>query len=415
MTERPRVVDLRDPAPGTAGIPLHRPAPGTSGLPLGRGPRVAVVTAAFPLHTQTALLGELRALHRAGRLAGIFPTRPGEAPSHHPAVSELLPYVRLLPDGGPDHQAEALAARISQLRAAGGRVDGVHGWHAHDPAAVAEKVSDLLGVPFSFGIHAADARRVTPFELGRRAEKAAGVVVCNPRATESLKSAGANVVHLPHGVDLERFRPRPAAADQQAQPGGAPARPFHVLAVGRLLERKGFGVLVDAMSRVNHPWQLRVIGDGPQRGVLEEVARRSGAGNRVELAGAVPHDAMPAHYGWADLVVAPSVVDAAGERDGLPNTVLEAMACGVAVVGTDVGSIGVVLRESGAGLVVPPGDPRPLATIVESLARNTAVRKAFAAQGRVHAVENYGLDRCTNRFVAHLEALHGRRTPAGAR
>lgn len=403
MTERPRVVDLRDGAPG------------------GRGPRVAVVTATFGQHTQTALLGELRALHRAGRLAGIFPTRPGEAPSHHPAVTELLPYVRLLPEGSPDHQAEALAGRLSQLRLAGGRVDGVHGWHAHDPATVADKTADLLGVPFSFGLHAADARRVTPYELARRAERAAGVVACNPRAADVLTSAAANVVHLPHGVDLERFRPRPGggaaptSADAACGPDGALGRPLQVLAAGRLLERKGFGVLVEAMARVRHPWRLRIVGDGPQRTVLEEVARRSGSGSRVEFAGAVPHDALPAHYAWADLVVAPSVVDAAGERDGLPNTVLEAMACGVAVVGSDVGSIGTVLRESGGGLVVPPGDPRPLATIVESLARNSPVRRALASQGRVHAVESYGLDRCTNRFVAHLEALHARRAPAGAR
>ena len=130
MTERPRVVDLRDGA-------------------TTRGPRIAVVTSAFGLHTQTAMLAELRALHRAGRLAGIFPTRPGEAVSHHPAVSELLPYVRLLPEGGPDQQAEALASRLAQLRVAGGRVDGVHGWHAHEPATIAEKTADLLGVPFN--------------------------------------------------------------------------------------------------------------------------------------------------------------------------------------------------------------------------------------------------------------------------
>lgn len=401
MTERPRVVDLRDGA-------------------TTRGPRIAVVTSAFGLHTQTAMLAELRALHRAGRLAGIFPTRPGEAVSHHPAVSELLPYVRLLPEGGPDQQAEALASRLAQLRVAGGRVDGVHGWHAHEPATIAEKTADLLGVPFSFGVHAADSRRVTPYELGRRAERAAGVVVCNPRAAEAVRSSAVNVVHLPHGVDLERFRPRPGGqaadvADAACGPDGALGRPFHVLAVGRLLERKGFGVLVEAMARVRHPWRLRIVGDGPQRPVLEEVARRSGAGSRVELAGAVPHDALPAHYAWADLVVTPSVVDGAGERDGLPNSVLEAMACGVAVVGTDVGSIGVVLRESGGGLVVPPGDPRPLATIVESLARNSPVRRALASQGRVHAVESYGLERCTNRFVAHLEALHARRATAGAR
>lgn len=401
MTDRPRVVDLRDPAPG-------------------RGPKIAVVTAAFPTLTQTAVLGELRALHQAGRLAGIFPTRPGDTQMHHPAVAELLPYVRLLPDGGVHEQAEALAARVTALRAAGGRVDGVHGWYAHEPAAVAERAGDLLRLPFSFGVHAADARRVTPFELGRRAERAAGVVACNPRAVELLRATSANVTELPHGVDLERFRPRPGATtgaldDAGRAPDGATGRPLHVLAVGRLLERKGFGVLVDALSRVRHAWRLRIVGDGPARAALEDAARRAPGGSRIEFAGAVPHDALPTHYGWADLVVVPSVVDANGDRDGLPNTVLEAMACGVAVLGTDVGAIGGVLRASGGGLVVPPGDPRPLATLVESLARNAPVRRALAAQGRVHAVESYGLDRCANRFVAHLEALHGHRIPSSVR
>lgn len=382
-------------------------------------PRVAVVMSGFPRLSETFALGELHALHRAGRLAGIFATKPGDPGAHQPLVGDLLPYVRLLPALPVTDQARALVTRLTSLASAGLHVDAVHGYFAHDPAAVAEHAGDLLGLPFSFSVHAKDVRKVPATELARRVERSAGVVVCNGDVAASVPGPPGRVVQLPHGVDVTRFRPRPVGAVADAGdgcgPDGALGRPLRILAVGRFVEKKGFGVLLEAVTRLTHPWRLRIIGDGPLRPALEEAVRRNGSGTRVELPGPVAHDALPAHYGWADVVAVPSVVDSDGDRDGLPNVVLEAMASGVPVVGTDAGAIGPALRTSGGGLVLPAGDPRPLATVLDSLARSTAVRRALGAQGRTHAVAHYRLEACSARFVQHLEDLHGRTAHAAAR
>jgi glycosyltransferase involved in cell wall biosynthesis len=389
-----------------AGTPSRRPA----GTTRPAGARVAVVMSGFPRLSQASALGELQALHRAGRLAGIFATGPGDPGPQQPLVGDLLPHLRLLPAVPVADQARALVARVTSLAPAGLQVDALHGYFAHGPAAVAERAADLLGLPFSFGVHGDDARRVPAGELARRVDRSAGVVACNSDVAASVPGSPGKVVELPHGVDVTRFRPRPvhavADAGDGCGPDGALGRPMRILAVGRFVEKKGFGVLLEAVARLTHPWRLRIVGDGPLRPALEDSVRRNGLGSRVELVGRVAHDRLPEHYAWSDVVAVPSVVDQTGGRDGLPNVVLEAMASGVPVVGTDAGATGPALRASGGGLVLPAGDPRPLATVLDSLARSTAVRRALGAQGRTHAVAHHSLEACSARFVAHLADLH---------
>jgi glycosyltransferase involved in cell wall biosynthesis len=379
-----------------------------------RGPgvsrgRVAVVTSGFPRLSETFAVGELLGLHRAGRLAGIFATKPGDEAVRQPGVDELLPYVTHLPRSGTGEQARSVAAAIVTAAGDGPPVTGVHGYFAHAPAAVAERAATMLGLPFTFSVHAKDARKVEPAELGRRVAAAAGVVVCNTDVQASVEAVGVpagRVVLLPHGVDVERFRPRLA-------PDAGPDRPLHVLAVGRLVEKKGFAVLLRAVARLHRPWLLRVVGDGPLHAGLAALVQETGTSDRVDLLGAVGHDLLPAHYAWADVVVVPSVVDGGGDRDGLPNVLLEAMASGLPVLGTDAGAVGPTLRASGGGLVLPAGDPAPLASVLDSLARNSAVLRLMGAQGRAHAVAHHAVAECSARFVRHLEALHGR-TPVPA-
>ena len=105
----------------------------------------------------------------------------------------------------------------------------------------------------------------------------------------------------------------------------------------------------------------------------------------------------------------PSVVDSNGDRDGLPNVALEAMACGRPLVVSDVSALGPTVRAAGSGLVVRPGDSRALAEALDSL-RAPALRADLASAGRRHVEVNFDLATCTRRFVEHLDALHARQT-----
>jgi glycosyltransferase involved in cell wall biosynthesis len=360
--------------------------------------RLAVVMSGFPRTSETFAVGELAALARAGMLARLYATKPGDGAAPQPGVHELLPLLRVLPPGDPRRQADAIA---DDLRDTG--VDGVHGYFAHQPAEVAQRAAGSLGVGYTFSTHALDARKVAPSELADRARGALGVVACNSDVAQHVDVPGARVHLLPHGVDLARFAPR-------SGPYGAGL--LRILAVGRLVEKKGLPTLVEAVARMPRPCVLRIVGTGVDGPGLQALIQRHGLQDRVQLVGRRSHDELPREYAWADVVAVPSVVDRAGDRDGLPNVVLEAMASGRSVVASDVAALGATVSRAGAGLVVPPGDPRSLADALARLATAPALRSELAASGRRYVEEHYDLAACTQRFVDRLGRLH---TDAGER
>jgi glycosyltransferase involved in cell wall biosynthesis len=351
---------------------------------------IAVVTSGFPRTSETFALNELLALERAGFLARIFATKPGDSGPRQPAVDLLRRTVEILPSGTPAAQADVV------VRALGDRpVAGVHGYFAHLPAEVAQLAARRLGVPFGFSVHARDARKVRAPVLAQRASAAACVVACNADVAADLPAGTAEV--LPHGVDLMRFRPRPQRR----------AGELSVLAVGRLVPKKGLGVLVEAAARLRVPFNLRIAGDGPERSALESKVARLGIAGRVHLIGALTHEQLPSLYCSCDVVAVPSVRDGSGDRDGLPNVVLEAMASGVSVVASHVGAIGSAVEHGRTGLLVPPGDPAALARALESLAVGRAFAARLGAAGRARAERAWALESCAARFCDRLERAFG--------
>ncbi len=251
---------------------------------------------------------------------------------------------------------------------------------------------------YSFSVHALDARKVPPDELARRARAAAGVVACNTDVAQHVAVPGARVSLLPHGVDLTRFGPRP-------HPEGDGR--LRILAVGRFVEKKGFPTLLDAVARLRVPAVLRIVGTGVEQASLEESIERHDLGDTVELVGRRSHLELPDEYAWADVVAIPSVVDRNGDRDGLPNVTLEAMACRRPLVVSDVSALGATVRAAGSGLVVPPRDPAALAEALTALT-SPSLRAELATAGRRYVEEHYDLAACTQRLVEHLSLLHTR-------
>ncbi len=356
-----------------------------------RRARIAMITSGFPRLSETFALNEFLALERAGRIEAIFATKPGDGRAAHPGIEALLARVEWLPAGSPAVQADWLTARLGATRPS-----GIHAYFAHTPAEVAARAAETLGVPYSFTVHARDARKVSREVLLRRAAGAARVIACNDDVAGELRAVGTNVELVPHGVDLDRFSPRPLP----------PAQPLRLLAVGRLVEKKGFAVLLDALARLRAPAHLRIVGDGPLRAELERSIAARALGDRVTLTGPVTHHALPGTYAAAHVVVVPSVKDAAGDRDGLPNVVLEAMASGRPVVASDIAAIPSAVRDGHTGVLVPPSDPAALARALDRLSLNPPLRARMGDVARALVEREFELRKCTGRLLGCLEAAY---------
>lgn len=352
--------------------------------------RVAVVLSGWPRVSESFALNEVIALHRAGMLAAVLALKSGDGGPGHPAAREIDPLVRVLPPGDLAVQA---AAALDEL----GDVAAVHGYFAHGPAAVADAVARSRRIPYGFSVHALDARKVPRAELADRARRAAVVVSCNEDAATEVAAAGTRPLLVRHGVDLAAF----AATDPPD------ADPVELLAVGRLVEKKGFDVLLAAVARLDRPVRLRLVGAGPLRDRLAAIVAARRLGDRVELVGRRTHETVPALYAAADIVVVPSVVDGAGDRDGLPNVVLEAMSAQRPVVASDVAAIPTAVRDGVTGTLVPPGDPAALADALTALVDAPDRRAALGRAGRAVVEADFGLASRTREFCRVLEEAYG--------
>jgi len=354
-------------------------------------PAIVVVTSGFPRYSETFLLNELLALDERGMIAGVFATKPGDDMELQPGTDRLLERVQVLTAPDPEGQAAELVAALD-----GRRVTGVHGYFAHTPAEVARTAARRLGVPWGFSVHARDARKIPAKELAARAHEAAVVVACNADVADEVWASGAAVTLMAHGVDLGRFRARPFADG-----------PFTVLAVGRFVEKKGFDVLVRAIAAIETPVCLRLIGAGSKRAKLQALVAELGIEDRVHFAGPRTHDELPAAFAHAHVVAVPSVVDTTGDRDGLPNVVLEAMASGRPVVGTDVGAIARAVVDGATGYIVAPHDPDALANRIQKLALDRELMAAMGRAARELAEERFSLHECTERLATRFAQVYG--------
>jgi len=157
---------------------------------------------------------------------------------------------------------------------------------------------------------------------------------------------------------------------------------FRILFVGRLVERKGVTYLIDAVQRLPSGVRahLTVIGEGPERAALEAQAA-AGLDGRVDFRGRVDDKDLQDAFAAADVLVLPSIVDARGDTEGLGVVLLEAMSCGVPVVGSRAGGITDIIEDEESGLLVPPADSALLASTLERLVRDPALAARLGAAG----------------------------------
>jgi glycosyltransferase involved in cell wall biosynthesis len=255
-------------------------------------------------------------------------------------------------------------------------------------------------VPVSVTAHAADIY-LDPRNLRDKIALAAFATSGCDYTVADLRALArdARVVKIVMGVDLARFaRTTPPPGDR------------HVLAVGRLVAKKGFVHLVRAAARLPET-RVTILGDGPERAALEAEVARLGLGDRVAVPGAAAPDAVRAALETADLLCAPSVIAADGDRDSMPVVVKEALAMEVGVVASDeVGLPEIVMAPWGR--LVPGGDETALAAAIEAmLARPAEERAAAGRAGRAFVAERADVDAEAAKLSALIRASASARAP----
>ncbi|MBI3452215.1 MAG: glycosyltransferase family 4 protein [Rhodospirillales bacterium] len=282
------------------------------------------------------------------------------------------------------------------------------------PASVARYAATLRGLPWSASAHAKDIWTTPDWEKREKLAEAQWVVTCTASGRDHLASLArdpARVELVYHGLDAARFPPaerRPSGRD-----GRDPANPAVLVSVGRAVEKKGYADLLDALARLppDLHWRLLHVGGGPLLDPLKQQARRLGLDARIEWRGAQDQDGVLRAYRVADLFVLASRVAADGDRDGLPNVLLEALSQGCPVVATAVSAIPELIENGKTGLLVPAGDPPALTAALARLIADLPLRARLARTGEDRVRQEFPLERGIDRLAARFAADEDTATP----
>lgn len=262
--------------------------------------------------------------------------------------------------------------------------------HAHyisEPALLADLVAILTNGEFSISAHAKDIYLTDRVALRNRVAKAKFVVTCTAHNVEYLREVvgeyGNKVFLSYHGIDTAFFKPADALVIADS--------PL-IVSVGRFKTKKGFDVLINSCSilkRQGRHFQCQIIGYGDQQAALSEMINDLDLEEDVFLVDPIPHDALISKLHHANLFVLPCRLDEDGDRDGIPNAMLEAMACGLPVISTKVSGIPEVIDSESNGLLVAPNDAESLALAMQRVLDDTNLRENLAQQGRQTVTEKF--------------------------
>ena len=269
-------------------------------------------------------------------------------------------------------------------------VGRLHAHFIHTPASVVAYAAAMTGLPWSCSAHAKDIWTSPDWDLAQKLRSAAFTVTCTAAGQQRLQALapiGRPVALVHHGLRLDRFVP--LALPPMQRDGTDAGLPVRILSVGRAVEKKGFDLLIEAMATLpaGLHWRWTHIGGGPLRSALQAQAVSAGLDARIAWRGAQDQEAVLAAYRAADLFVLPCRIAADGDRDGLPNVLVEAQSQGLACLSTAVSGVTELIQADRTGVVVPPDDVRALASALERLIVDPALRTRLgrAGTGRVQA------------------------------
>ena len=304
----------------------------------------------------------------------------------------------------------ALAAGWRAARAVARRYRAtiMHGHWVVPGGVVASAAAGNL--PLVVSLHGSDVYVAETLWPARRAaarvfRRAGAVTACSAdlrRRAIALGAAPDRVDVVPYGVDPERFRPDPfLRARRRASLGIATHTPL-LFTAGRLVRKKGFEYLIDALARLPRgmDFQAAIAGAGDLESELRQQVDAARIDYRVRFLGNLSQDDVAGWLATADMVAIPSVRDESGNVDGLPNIVLETMASGTPLITTAAGGIGSVVDHGRTGLVVPERDPVALSEAIQTLARDPENRVRLGEAARATVMARFGWEFVAGRYEA---------------
>lgn len=383
-----------------------------------KGRSIALVLKGYPRLSETFIAQEILELERAGFDMSIISLRHPTDEHTHPVHDEIKAARHYLPEYILHEPLRTLKAKFYCLRLPGfwrcipvfikdlmrdptpNRVrrfgqamvlareyapdaDHLYVHFLHTPGSVARYASIISGTPFSISAHAKDIWTIPVWEIREKLADCDWLVTCTSGGADHLSSlAEPGKVHLVyHGLDLERFPP-PARRDQ-INDGSSASKSVRLLTVGRAVAKKGIDTLLTALSELppDLHWQWTHIGGGPLRTALKDQAVDHGIADRCDFLGALPQAQVLDCYNRSDLFILPSRIDETGDRDGLPNVLVEALSQRLAVLSTNVSGIPELVENGVNGVLIDPDDADALCSEIENLSRNPKLRNQMGTAG----------------------------------
>jgi glycosyltransferase involved in cell wall biosynthesis len=407
-------------------------------------PPLAVVVKGWPRLSETFIAQELVALEAAGHPFEIWSLRFPTDVKRHPLHDKLQANVRYLPEYLHQEPMRVLRALRQARRLPGfgkalaiwkadysrdrsrnrvrrfgqacvmaaelpAETRGLYAHFLHTPSSVARYAAIMRGLPWAFSAHAKDIWTSPEWELREKlADPALGATfgaTCTAFGAEHLRNLSSDPARIDliyHGLDLTRF---PAAPDKPLRTVGAP---MHLLSVGRLVEKKGFDRLIDALALLPDrlDWRWTHIGGGELKSEMAAHAERVGVADRIDWLGACDQPQVIKAMHAADLFVLPSRVAADGDRDGLPNVLMEAASQHLPILSTPVSAIPEFI-DSGTHGLLSDDQPQALADAIMSVANDPANASIMADAALERLKADFGMSPGIARLSERLHQLCG--------
>jgi colanic acid/amylovoran biosynthesis glycosyltransferase len=414
-----------------------------TGPAIGGDAPLAVIVKGWPRLSETFIAQELLALERLGFRFDIWSLRRPYDDRTHPIHEEITASVRYLPEYLHEEPLRVLRGLIAAIRLPGfgaaarhwlrdlrrdptaNRVrrfgqalvlarelpPGTRALYAHfihTPGSATRYAALIRGLEWGASAHARDIWTTPGWEKREKLADLSFLATCTAANADHLRALAdqpGKVDLVYHGLDLTRF-PEPPAREAH---GG----PLRLLSVGRLVEKKGYGDLVTALGMLpaDVDWRLTHIGGGELKDALAADAARLGLSDRIEWLGKRNQTEVIAAMRAADLFVLPCKIASDGDRDGLPNVLMEAASQRLAILSTAVSAIPEFIDDGVHGALVPSDDPGALAARLAALAGDPAGRARMADAARARLVADFGMDRGIRVLARRLAAMLGDAAP----
>ena len=382
---------------------------------------VAFVLKGYPRLSETFIAQEILGLERAGLPLEIVSLRRPTDAKRHPVHDEIKAPVMYLPEYVKNEPSRCIRAWLKVRRLAGyhaafkafrhdwardrtsnrarrfvqamvlaaERRDAVSSLHAHfihTPASVVRYAAMMLQLGWTCSAHAKDIWTSQDWDLADKLAEADWAVTCTRNGCDTLRSLAVDPSRVRlsyHGLDLSRF----SAFDQRkhTRNGSDAASPVRFVSVGRAVTKKGYDTLLDALAALPKDihWRFDHAGGGELLGDLAQQADMVGVADRITWHGAMAQEDVLKLYRKADVFVLPCRIAPDGDRDGLPNVLVEAASQALACVSTDVSGVPELIDDGVHGLLVNANDPKSLAAALTRLARDPALRNRLGTAAEI--------------------------------